>query len=293
MTINQVPLQTIDNLLQAFPGKPYLIPRTGDRIVPIGIEVEVPWRAYFPDLWVEGFPDVGAETLARITAECTEREKILLPKLMKTVECGVKSGADKYWEFAFDPVLDVSILCNQVSILQYNDLIPKGHHSLHITFGGIRLTRSAHYIAMVLEAVACNQARVLQGFTKDGASTGWARKGYAGMFEKSGEYDLMHGYEVGTEIRLLYLPEGDIELFALLNVAQKLACLVYDEQQYGSTPRVLQYMINECGTILGEHGLPNTNWKKPHMNRDIWTKFAADLPSIQYEIAQRILPLLT
>lgn len=266
---------------------------SGDRIVPIGIEIEVPWRAYFPDLWVDGFPNVDKGTLARITAECAEREKVLLPKLMKTVECGVKSGADKYWEFAFDPVLDTSILCNQVAILKCNDLIPKGNHSLHITFGGIRLTRSAHYIAMVLEALACDQARILQGFSKvDQMSTGWARKGYAGMFEKSGEHDLMHGYSVGTEVRLLFLPDYVYGLRALLECAHKLACMVYDEQLHGRPCRSLKYIIAQCRQILAEHDLPDTNWKKPHMNRDIWVKFSNDLPSIQRHIGERIMPLL-
>ena len=106
--------------------------------VPLGIEVEVSWKSYFPDLWVEGFPSqVSPEKLQEITATCSERERLLLPLLNKTVECGVQRGTDKYWEFAFPPTTDVVVTCDQVKILQHAQLIPKGNHSLHVTIGGV------------------------------------------------------------------------------------------------------------------------------------------------------------
>lgn len=293
--INQHPLEVTTNLIREF-GLPFLplrLPHT-DRVIPIGIEIEVPWRAYFPDLWVEGFPNVDSETLARITAECSEREKVLLPKLMKTTECGIKAGADKYWEFAFDPVMDVSILCNQVAILMDKQLIPSGPHSLHVTFGGIALTGRAHYIAMVMESMACSSQRILSGFYQSNSfmSTGWARKGYAATFEKTGTHDLMHGYTVGVEIRLLTLPNNEHTLFNLLNVGQQLAVMVLQEQQ-GNTSTTWNDIVGQCRQILAEHNLPDTNWGKPHMNPTIWRSFAEQYDSIKNRIIKQIVqPLL-
>lgn len=128
--INQVPLATTVNLLREFPSK---LPQRQPilRNVPVGIEVEVPWKAYFPDLWVEGFPKIDPDKLAEITAECAIREKSLVPRLMRSQDCGVKRGADRYWEFAFDPVTDVGIACDHVEIWRlYAQQLPSIQHSV-------------------------------------------------------------------------------------------------------------------------------------------------------------------
>jgi hypothetical protein len=286
--INQKPLETVQNLLNAFPNRPELHPQYIDREVPLGIEIEVPWRAFFPDLWVEGFPNVDEQTLAQISEQCSVREAILIPMLCKTVECGVNKGADKYWEFAFDPSTDISITCNQVEILRVNNLIPPGNHSLHITFGGLRANADVVYMAMALEAYACDQNRILAGFHPSKVmSTGWARKGYAGVFEKEGVHDVQHGYQYAAEIRLLYLPSTGDQLFTLLDLAQRLAECVRLTQA-GHHVDQWQLFKQRAKQILVEHGLPPKNWKKPHMEPDVWQRFGQHLPSISRLVQQAI-----
>jgi len=281
--INDIPLQTTSNLLNAFPSN--LQKRDPwPRKVPVGIEVEVPWRGYFPDLWVDGFPNVDEETLARITEECTKREETLIPKLRKTQECGVKRGADKYWEFAFDPVTDVRITCDHVEILRQHNLIPEGPHSLHITFGGLRATRDMHYVAMILECFACSPERILSGFhpTSEAQSVGWARKGFAGLFEKTGSHDLLHGYQYGCEIRLLTLPQTDDELFYLLDIGQCFAVLALNKDPMWTRIRDTLKMI------LLKNGLPDENWKKPHINPELWKDVAEKWPAVQAKVVDFI-----
>lgn len=286
--INEIPLQTTANLLREFPTK-LPIRNSTNRVVPVGIEVEVLWRAYFPDLWVEGFPNVDEETLARISAECSIREKTLIPMLMKTQHCGINRGADRYWEFALDPVQDVGIACDHIAILREHNLIPPGRHSLHITFGGLKLDKHMYFVAMVLEALACSSERVLSGFHPSQTTMphGWARKGFAGLFFKEGDHDILHNYGFGTEIRLLYLPETDQQLFELLDLAQRLAEIVKGVQQ-NKPDSLWDKTVANLSAILTSYGLPNNNWKKPHINPDVWTLFAQKMPEIQRDVRQLV-----
>lgn len=254
--------------------------------MPIGIEVEVPWKAYFPDLWVEGFPNVESHILSDISVQCTEREKDLIPRLMLTEKCGIKRGGDRYWEFALDPVTDVGIACDHIAILRQHNLIPPGKHSLHITFGGVRVTRDMYYVAMCLEALACSPDRILRGFhpTSPNLSHGWARKGYAGLFEKEGSNDVQHGMEYGSEIRLLWLPDTDEQLYSLLSIAQLLAMRVQRAQTTGEQCHIWLSVMQDCKAVLSENGLPDRNWKKPHQDPNVWRVFADRLPAIQQRI---------
>lgn len=241
--------------------------------IPIGIEIEVSWRSYFPDLWVDGFPNINSDLLQSISAECSIREKTLHPKLMQTVECGVKSGADKYWEFAFDPVFDTSITCNQVHILQQHNLIPPGPHSLHITVGGLPVSRSFCYLSMLLELYYSSEPRIMAGFhpTKDNLSHGWARKGFAGVFEKTGDNDIQHGYGIGAELRTLVLPASVVDLHKMLTTVQYVAeCIQTNNSEW----LVIQEQLVKC---LRAFGLPDINWRKPHTNPAEWSMFAKNL----------------
>lgn len=288
-TINEVPQATTANLLREFPANLPARSRIS-RAVTIGIEVEVPWKAYFPDLWMDGFPNVGHEDLVRITTECNRREKTLIPLLMKTQECGIKRGADRYWEFAFDPVTDVSIACDHVEILRQHNLIPEGRHSLHITFGGVRVSKEMYYVAMCLEAIACSPDRVVSGFNPKSPllSQGWARKGMAGLFEKEGDHDIMHDMQYGTEIRLLWLPDTDAQLFSLLTIAQVMTDNALRVQR-GETPTSMwKDVVQQCKQALLDAGLPDRNWKRPNLEPEVWRQFADKLPEIQWHIRQSL-----
>lgn len=275
---------TIANLTSAFPIKPTTLAQTQCRIVPIGIEIEVPWRDYFPDLWVDGMPNIDDDLMESIKIECDRREVDLVPRLMKTVECGVPRGADRYWEFAFDPVTDVSLLATQVAIIRANGLIPGSNHSLHITFGGLEVTRDMHYIALVLESFACTSERIKRGFLNEGQSKAWARKGFAGLFQKEGEHDIQHGYKVGAELRLLHLPTDDHALLELLDVAQMLGSIVHHIQHDRHHNVHWSGLVAVCKDVLEQAGLPDRNWKKPYINPEIWNRFAEQLPCIQHSV---------
>lgn len=247
--------------------------------MPIGIEIEVPWKAYFPDLWKPGFPNLCDAEMWLIWQECTEHERILLPRLQKTVECGVPKGADRYWEFAFDPVTDPSIVCNQYSILQANGLLPKGRHSLHITLGGLRVTRDTVFLALLLECMASSRERIMTGFHDEVISKGWARKGFAGVFEKEGDHDIQHGYQYAAEIRILHVPDTVEDLYRLLYKAQKYAFAV-QQTQAGKSVMWWNKLVFRLGAILEYHKLPNRNWRKPHLEPEVWNSFADQYDSI-------------
>jgi hypothetical protein len=281
--INYRPLQTITNLLNTFPVQPPLRKSQGERTIPLGIEIEVPWRAYYPDLWIEGFPNVDPVVLDRISQECTLREKELLPNLVLAQQCGIPSGADKYWEFAFDPVTDVSILINQLDILKANKLMPQGKHSLHITIGGIKPTVDMYYVAMILEAFACDTNRIKSAFSITNTSKGWARKGRAGLFEKQGSHDLQHGYEYGVEIRMLCTPDTSEKMFLLLNDAQSLSELVSDPSSQLPTSS-WHKLKKQLMSILIYYELPASNWNRPSENQTLWNHIANVYPELSRDV---------
>lgn len=283
--INERPRSCVFNLIDAFPGT-YAIKTMGKkcRSIPIGIEIEVPWRAYFPDLWVDGFPfDIDQTTFDKITEECTKREKVLLPKLELAEQCGVPSGADKYWEFAFDPVTDVNIIRNQVHILKKNQLIPVGRHALHITVGGIWPCRDLYFVALILEAYACSEARIRSGVSPiQGISKGWARKGRAGIFGKMGTHDIQHGYDYGTEFRLLYTPDNLDSLMFLLDRCQVLCDVATNANHPERTE--WEELVADMNEILLSCGLPDCNYGRPHEDPHTWNKFANHFYDISFRV---------
>lgn len=284
--INNRPIDTVGNLLLAFDKSPSQLYSGQDRSIPIGIEVECSWKSYFPDLWIDGFPNnISSEEMERITSECSRREQDLIPKLMKAQRCGVPSGADKYWEFAFEPVTDISLLCNQVEILKVNGLIPEGHHALHITIGGVEPRPVIYKIAMILEAYACDVARLRSGFGTAGPyqlSKGWAKKGRAGLFMKEGSGDLLHGYEVGTEIRTLHMPKTTNELYFVLDTCQWLVQV--SETLNTCEEEIVESwfdLMNDLRWSLDQSGLPDKNWGKPRDDPTLWEHIAERFPRLQ------------
>jgi len=276
--------ETLGKLRLAF-GRPGTVFFSKPKVVPVGIEVEVPWRNYFPDLWVNGFPNISDAEMSEITEECNRRESILLPQLRKTVDCGVNKGNDRYWEFAFNPVSSVGIIVNQLSVIREAGLMPGRMNSLHVTFGGVRVCRYSYYIALVAEAMVTSQERIRSAFTQGTTSRGWARKGYAGVYEKQGSYDMMYGFQYGTELRLAEVPDNTIDLYNMLHVTQQMAVEVYQIQSgVFSSKTVFDNMISELASILVRAGLPDKNWKKPHMEPETWEWFAEVLPEIRPQV---------
>lgn len=86
----------------------------------IGIEIEVKFQSYFPEIFDKYFKNkkylqFTEQEKENITNEISITEKDILKNLNKTIELGIPKGNDAYWEFAFNPVnnlTDVLTLTN-------------------------------------------------------------------------------------------------------------------------------------------------------------------------------------
>lgn len=247
---------------------------------PVGIEVEVKWRDYFPDLYERylkdrRYRDLDAGEQAQLTAECSALEADLLPRLQATVDCGVARGADKYWEFAFGPTTEMAVLAGQVRVLQQANLIPSGEHSLHMTIGQLGLSRDSYYLALLLEMMASSPQRIAAGFHQDqpSLSAGWARKGMGGVFLKDAA-DLQYGATQAIELRTLQLTD-QLDVQGLLSVASGCADVIHAKKN-GLAHRGIErweQFVNIAGARLAAEGLADANWKKPNMEAQCWQRY--------------------
>lgn len=233
----------------------------------VGIEIEVKFKYYFPELHKKYFSDfAGYKNLpyseqTRIKLELSEAERPLQDRLFKTIECGIPHGMDKYWEFAFRPAYDLSLLCKQVDILNQANLIPIGKHSLHINIGDQRPTPRIFWILNVMELLFCTKERIESGFSKNFTymSATWAKKGDGGLLVKN--YNDLEGSEFGVEFRTLQFDGTSSKLYEILKTLNWLMCNQSSD---------ILFQLKEKSLSLG---LPNSNWGKPHTNPQVWKMY--------------------
>jgi hypothetical protein len=232
----------------------------------IGIEIEVKFKYFFPELHKKYFSNIKeylaleyAEKTA-IKTEISSHEKELLEKLHKTVDCGIPHGLDRYWEFAINPSHNVSLLCQQVDVLNQSGLLPKGLHSLHINIGDIKHTPRMYWVLMALELIFCTKERIKSGFSDNFhyMSASWAKKGDGGILVKN--YNDLKESEFGIELRTLQFSGSSHELYEIL----KTLCFFISG---GDT--ILTSLKKESLSL----GLPNSNFGKPHTNPEVWKKY--------------------
>lgn len=145
----------------------------------IGIEIEIKFRNAFPKIFEQY---VIPKNYHPIDNLIKNKEDLYL----KTIECGIPRGQDKYWEFSFNPVHNASLLVDQVEILTKAGLIPDGDHSLHITIGGIDKNENSYWILRILELLFLPyKERMLE--------LNFNKKGLGGILER-----LYCGYEMRT-----------------------------------------------------------------------------------------------
>ena len=206
--------------------------------VSMGLEIETPWSAHFPELWerfglsARSVGSLPPEELEELSAACAEREAVLLPRLLQTVACGVPRGNDRYWEFAFAPARDPALLAEIIRLLSRSGLLPRRKPlSLQITLGGVRADEDAQELALLLTALCAPASRLRLGIeqTRTAIHTGWARKGSSGVHEKQA-HELSHGALFACEIRPLLLPVSDADASALLRVASELGSALWASQ---------------------------------------------------------------
>jgi hypothetical protein len=200
-----------------------LLPMPAAAGVLVGFEVEVPWSAYFPDLWRKYFLDGRRkyEEMERgeqeaLSAECSLCEATLLPRLEATQACGIKRGRDRYWEFVLPPVYELSLAAQILETLGAAMLMPYGAFSLHATISGISSRRDALLMLLLIELLFGRKERITQGCQGLG---GWARKGDGGVVVKI--YDLLYDAQLAYELRSLELPAGRSERKALVRAIAK------------------------------------------------------------------------
>lgn len=248
---------------------------------PIGIEIEVKWRDYYPDLWEKylsknKYANLSELEKESLTEECTKRELILYEKLNKIAQCGISKGGDKYWEFVFEPVTNLELLDRQIRILQEIGALPDGRHSLHITIGGLKACKDVYYMLLVMEILMCSQERILSAFNKDQpkCSATWARKGMGGIFEKCAK-ELKHGYENAVELRTLEL-SADMDLYSDMKWLVSMLNTIQEKKQGLSTIKVEQWnkTVEKISQKLSDCYCEDKNWQKPNLDPASWQNYA-------------------
>lgn len=299
--------EVLAHLKEAFPDKANHETLISDEtcwqaLCPIGIEIEVKWRYYFPQLWNKYLTNTSYKNLDEslqqaLTQECCKLEEILLPRLEKTRQCGIEKGQDKYYEFAFNPVTDMYVLTNQVKILQQENLIPPGVHSLHLTVGNLKAIKDVYYLLLLLEMLYCNQERVASAFHQDNSkiSSTWARKGMGGVFNKE-SHELKFDYEQAVELRTLQITE-QTDLLKLLCQCSILSDIIYCKMTHQHNVLIKPWndWLNQTQSLLQAMGLTDTNWKKPNLTPQYWYAYMDAFAQLQETIiplSEELLPFL-
>lgn len=229
----------------------------------IGIEIEIKFKTLFPELHKkyftnnQAFYNLSIEERGLINLEVDEAEKAILPLFKDTIDCGIPKGLDKYWEFAFNPVHNLTLFLYQIDILKQAGLIPDGKHSLHITIAN-KPSVDLYWTLLLLELIFCDKERIKSGFSvKANESATWAKKGNGGILVKN-NYDLINS-DLGVELRTLQF-DGDLDkLAAMFKVLTNLL-----EKNANIAP-----LKNEFLNL----GLPDRKWENPHRNPDVWNTY--------------------
>lgn len=268
----------------------------------MGIEIEVPWSSYFPELWEKyGLAErkiysLPADELNMLNAECAKLEIDLQPRLHKTVECGVPRGNDRYWEFAFRPVSEGALVVEQTSLMTEAGVLPRDKgHALHITVGEIPRCTALYQLSMLLEAEFVDPERIRHGIAQMSKKihTGWGRKGSSGIFEKGPE-ELQGGASVASELRMLQLPASDHDFGRLMDTVQWSVNAIQDRRQGLDTTAASQWQEFEvrAAGVLHSHGLSNANWFKSGPNGGIdhaaWARFGERLEEIRLDLIESL-----
>lgn len=261
--------------------------------VTIGCEVEVRFSSYFPELYEKYLKGTSYDKLSNkqklnFGAEVSEAERDLIDQLAKSYACGVPKGQDRYYEFANKPVYHPYTLTVELGLLRDVGLIPKGFkHPLHITIGGLGHSQDVGYMLMTLELLGyTSPARIWDVAVSDKA-VAWARKGRAGMRERSAA-ELSLGTTKAIELRTLELPDSQTEIEKLFGLTHRMATIITGK---GTDQDVLRLarVWEELAEIGHVHDIDvYSNWGRPYDNPQIWIDFANKLPNIDTTVLKEL-----
>lgn len=245
----------------------------------IGIEVEIKFRDFFPELFEKYFKDRTWDTYspceqATISDEITVEEERLEIKerLEKITELGIKKGRDCYWEFALDPVTDLSIILTQLDLLSQLEVLPEGAHSLHVTIGNLKSNEETYWIFAFCELMFSSAERISSGFDLRKRMT-FFKKGRAGLVVKRWR---LVGCDSAVEFRSLELVvDGELSV-----THDK---LVFLNKLLTSKPFRDEAISRAKGTFK-DLDLPNENWGSYSDNPEVWDRYANN-----YEVIKQML----
>jgi hypothetical protein len=253
----------------------------------VGIEIEVPWKAYFPKLHREflgegrTYTDLSWFQKRALTSACRKEEETLLPRLRQTEVCGIVRGKDPYWEFVLPAVGQLGITYQLLEALVCADVLPWGPYSLHLTVSGPLSQARAFVILFLLEALYVRPVRIQSSLVGRGT---WSRKGKGGIFRKE-RHKLQHGSPSAYELRSLELPETLSECRTLFRDFARLAHLLCDMDSPGA-----RHCVREVRELLASHDLPFSEWGNVKEEQRLWEKYWKSLPTLKKE-ARRIIDM--
>lgn len=274
--------------------------------VSIGIEVEVPFSSYFPQIWARfrlaerGVSGLDTFEMLALNEETSAAEFALLPLLHRTVKCGIPRGNDRYWEFSLRPVFNGQILADQVSMLTAVGALPRDRrHALHVTLGSLIPSKSLYHLAMLLELHFVTPERIRDGLSRmrSPIHAGWGRKGLAGIYGK-GPSDLQDGASLASELRILELPPEDSELRRLMASIQWCAGAIFERGRgsWSAEARAWQLFDDQIPLILADHGLSDVNWFKSGPGGGVdhlaWETYIHGMPALLEEVRHCMPPAM-
>ena len=244
----------------------------------IGIEIEIKFQHYFPEIYQKYFQDRTWDSYSYGEKEIIDEEITLIENrigvkhtLEKILELGIKKGNDCYWEFALDPITDLSLLLTQLQLLLDLDVLPKGEHSLHLTVGDLKSSENTYWIMFLSELLFSSKSRISSGFDTERKRT-YFRKGKAGLLEKRWR---LVGCEYATEFRTLELIVDN--KFGLSITHKK---LTYLSNLINNTD-FLKEEISKVLIIFDSLGLPNSNWGNYKDNTEVWNNYLDNFEKIK------------
>ncbi len=248
----------------------------------IGIEIEVKFKHYYPELFEKYFKNNSWNSYSQsekdiINQEISEKEEEtqIKNKLEKVLELGVEKGEDCYWEFALDPVTDLSLIVSQINLLKYIGLLPEGIHSVHLTIGNAKKDEDIHWVLFLVEMILSSKERLITGANKQKRST-YFRKGESGLLEKRWR---LKECKSAIEFRTLELViDEDMDSSFTIEKMNRLNNLLND-QEY------LDIEIIKCKDVLRRLNIPVSNWKNYKDNPEIWDMYYENYDKIKYELS--------
>lgn len=268
----------------------------------IGMEIEVKWSSFFPALakqfFNEGrrYEDLDHDAVKLLGIATTKVEGAVYEKLNAGLTAGLSRGRDRdrWWEHVFPPTGEPEVAIEMIKAMNAAGLLPPGQHALHLTVGNVKPTSDFYFALLAMELLGADRKRIRGGFhlSSNTASTGWAKKGRAGIFIKR-DWNLKHEAEA-IELRTLFLDNTGNNFATLIKLAYNVCRSVCHIQNGTNTVgnHAFKRFKTAAQSQLSAYRLPDCNWEKPHVQPDIWKNFANVLEPMRNALQDELQELI-